>query len=138
MNRDGGVADYSQACGIIEGKLFGFRINSAELKKAHVAWLNHFVVPILVDGGSITVVGEASRTVSAGHNRALSVRRAQSVVAHLQRQVGLVRSRCGAVDAESISGVGESAAAAAGLRDGTEDGFYRAVRIRAWGKPTPP
>lgn len=134
-NRDGGVADYTDTCGIVEGKLYGFAVNSVELKEQHIRWLDEFVVPILEDGGSVSLVGEASRTGSASYNKLLSQRRAQKVLEHLQLQQRTAFSR---YDLGSVSAVGELAAKKAGLRDGTEDAFYRAVLVRAWGKPNVP
>src|SRR5690606_28763152 len=123
--------DYSETDGIIEAKLWGFGVNSAELRERHAEWLDDFVVPILADGGSLALVGEASRSGAAAHNRVLSIRRAKGVLEHLRRSVGVVRhvdaTTSNGFDVRSVGGVGETAAAAAGRRDGTEDAFYRAV-----------
>ncbi|NNF38175.1 MAG: OmpA family protein, partial [Gemmatimonadetes bacterium] len=82
--RGGRVADYTEAWEQEEAKLYDFGINSAQLGEAHRRWLSNRVVPILVRGGSITVVGEASRTGSFRHNDALSLRRAKAVLAYLR------------------------------------------------------
>jgi len=142
MDRNGAVADYSETCGIVEAKLWGFGVNSAELRKRHAEWLDDFVVPILADGGSIALVGEASRSGAASHNQVLSIRRAKGVLEHLRRAVGVVRhvdaTGSNGFDVRSVGGVGEAAAADAGRRDGTEEAFFRAVRVRAWSRPMPP
>ena len=41
-------------------------------------------------------------------------------------------------ETRSIEWAGESLAAAAGQEDGTEDAFFRAVRVVAWAHPAPP
>jgi hypothetical protein len=70
----------------------------------------------------------------------LSVNRAKSVLDYLRRRINGPLRYCDATQftANSVSGVGESSAEAAGQRDGTEDSYYRAVRIRAWYRPNPP
>jgi hypothetical protein len=124
---------------VVEGKLFAFGIAAAELRAGHIGWLDEYVVPILSSGGSVTLAGEASRTGSAGRNLGLSIRRAQSVLDHLRRRArGPVSSRQEVFEVSAIGGEGETAAAAAGLEDGSEAAFYRAVRVKAWGKPVPP
>jgi hypothetical protein len=83
------------------------------------------------------VVGYASRTGSPLHNLRLSTERANSVGKYLRFRAvgrGLVSVPAVTVNAS----VGESAAEAAGVKDGTEDALYRAVHVKAWSKPTPP
>ena len=120
-----------------EAKLVGFRVNSADLHLLHKIWLDDNVIPILVSGGGAVVVGYASRTGSPLHNLNLSTERANSVGKYLRFRAagrGLVSVPAVMVNAS----LGESAAAAAGVKDGTEDVFYRAVHLKAWSKPTPP
>lgn len=140
--RGGNVADFSRECGDVEAKLFGFGVNSAELRGRHIAWLDDYVVPILADGGSLSLVGEASRTGTNRHNQGLSVDRAHSVLEYVRRHVhGPVRGLDATMlpfEVPTFRGVGERAAARVGQRDGTEDAYYRAVRVRAWARPNPP
>jgi hypothetical protein len=55
------IADYSEKCGIVDAKIYRFRVNSAVLRSQHKDWLKDNVAPILAEGGGITLVGEASR-----------------------------------------------------------------------------
>lgn len=126
--------------GLHEGvgaRLHGFGIDDDQLRPAHKHWLDLHVVPLLAAGGSFALIGEASRTGSHSHNLALSRRRARNTVAYVQ---GSLLRRLVFVDATSSArfGAGELPAALAGQADGTESGYYRAVRVVVWSRPSPP
>ncbi|NNK61720.1 MAG: hypothetical protein HKO98_00800, partial [Gemmatimonadetes bacterium] len=112
-------------------------INDDQLRPVHKLWLDRHVVPLLSVGGSFALIGEASRTGSRSHNYKLSRRRARNTVAYVQGRLmrGFVF-----VDATSSAqiGAGEIPAALAGQINGTESSYYRAVRVVAWSRPTPP
>ena len=120
-----------------EAKLVGFRINSAELQLVHKTWLNDNIVPIMLDGGSAVLAGYASRSGSAAHNLKLSGRRAEAVAGHIR--IGAAGRGMLSMSAITVNpAFGETAAAAAGQKDGTEDALYRAVHVKAWRKPVLP
>lgn len=136
----GDVEDRSTVSGRVQGRLFDFPVNSAQLGSRHMAWLDDHVIPMISAGGSATVTGEASRTGAADHNLSLSRRRARSVVSYVSRYA---RGTARCSDTTSRHGVtargdGESGAEAIGQRDGMEDGFFRAVRVVASWQPVPP
>lgn len=117
---------------VVSGRLMNFRVNSAALRPDHKQWLNDYVVPVLRNGGALTIVGHASRSGSASYNERLSLRRAQAVQKFLQQRVGRpFRVR-------RMDGEGESAAAARGIRDGRELGYDRAVTLFSSPRPVPP
>lgn len=134
----GGVDDKSTSSHDVQAKLWGFAVNSADLKDVHKRWLSDYVLPILKDGGSVSLVGEASRTGSSQHNLALSKRRASNIAAYLYFVSGTHFAVNIAHGGRTDLGFGEAAAAWAGHADGTEDAYFRAVRVRAWKKPAPP
>lgn len=133
------VVDQSTKTGVIELRLCDFPINSSKLRPSHVTVLGDRIAPLLAKGGSISILGLASRSGSSSHNQRLSERRAQSVIEQLKllaRRNVNAKNHTGKI--KSVAGVGESAAAKAGQRDGTEDAFYRAVLIKAWARRVPP
>lgn len=134
---EGSVADYSEP-GRIEGRLYDFRIDSDTVLLMHSLWLKDHVVPVLSAGGSVAIIGLTSRSGPAAHNLKLSERRANAVLTSLRSRVfGPMPYRLGTGFALSF-GVGESNARQAGQKNGTEDGFYRAVLVTAWHNPNPP
>ena len=133
---DAGVLDLSEP-GMTEAMLVGFRIGSAELHLLHKIWLDDNIVPIMVEGGGATIAGYASRSGSAGRNMQLSAERSKSVANYVRTKTagrGLLLVPGITLD----PALGESAAKAAGQKDGTEDPYYRAVHVKAWRKPVPP
>jgi len=139
LNSEGSVLDYSES-DVVEATLVGFDINSQRLHLAHRIWLDENIVPILNEGGGVAIVGHASRSGSAIHNLKLSIARAKAVAAHLRQKVvngGTIAVSGSPINANT-AGLGESAAADAGVKDGTEDRYSRAVQIRAWRKAVPP
>lgn len=130
------IVIFSSGSANVSAKLIGFKINSAILEFEHALWLDGHVVPLLLSGGSISLLGSASRSGSSTHNLGLSKKRATSVLSYLRHMTGgLFRSR---VDVDMNEGVGEKFAAWAGHADGKEDAAYRAVFLVAWNKPVPP
>ena len=128
---DGEVTD-SSAGPLVHGVLHHFAIGGAALSQAQRNWLNHKVAPLLRRGGSVSLVGQASRSGGEGFNKRLSEKRADAVRLHLEKQA----NQC--FQYAYFGGVGESAAAQAGQADGTEDGQYRAVVVLAHAKTEPP
>ena len=66
--------------------LHHFGISSAVLAQAHREWLTQKVEPLLRSGGSISIIGQASRSGSAKFNEALSEKRANAVRQFLEQQ----------------------------------------------------
>lgn len=110
-----------------------FTINDHQLKSGHLNALRNYVFPVLVAGGSATIVGMASRTGSKQHNLQLSRRRASSVSNQLLAYTGPVQNRL-----RTVFGVGETAATLGLMADDTESELYRAVAISVWSKELPP
>lgn len=113
--------------------LYDFSINGFQLRAGHLDALKNYVFPVLVAGGSATIVGMASRTGSKQHNLQLSRRRANSASRQLIAYVGPVENRL-----RTVSGVGEAAATIGLMADDTESDLYRAVAISVWSKAVPP
>ena len=128
-----GIEERAADRSTVEAHLHGFDVNSDRVPQVHQEWLKHHVVPLLAAGGSVTVVGMASRTGKGSLNQALSERRADAVIKCLR-----AASQGRGVAVRFKYGVGESEAAHAGQADGTESSYYRAVQISAWDKPVPP
>jgi hypothetical protein len=67
--------------------LFNFDIDDATVKREHQDWLNSVLVPRLKAAPSpVRLVGSASRSGTAGHDRALSEQRVNAVRDHLLRR----------------------------------------------------
>jgi hypothetical protein len=79
------VSPPSQANGSgIAASLFNFDIDDATVKREHQDWLNTFLVPRLkVVPAPVRLVGSASRSGTADHDRDLSERRVNAVRDHL-------------------------------------------------------
>lgn len=116
----------------IAGRLWDFELNKWALRHRHKQWLDQEILPLLNNGGSVSVEGQASRTGLSGHNRRLSWARAQAVLRYLRENT---HRAFGVRYQESR---GEERAAEAGQADNTEDDWYRAVRVSAWSRPIPP
>ena len=136
-NKSENVSEIPEVVDGVAAQLHGFGVNNDELRQTHKLWLDNHVVPILEAGGSFVVVGEASRTGSQSHNFKLSKRRARNTIEYLRSQLN---GRLNFSDITSLIplGAGEVPAALNGQIDGTESSYYRAVRIAAWLKSTPP
>ena len=113
-------------------RLSHFKIGSHTLHHAHLPFLRSEVIPVLDKGGSILLMGMASRSGSAATNQALSQRRTDEVLRNLRT---LTKVNFKVV---VNTGVGELAAQAENVRDGNEDPYWRAVQIVYWDKPEPP
>jgi hypothetical protein len=114
--------------------LYNFDVDGDNLKPEHQAALRQMVVPRLSTGGSVAIIGLASRTGSYGHNQRLSERRARNVFSFLQANVpgGNFPVKGFTASGKQVSGPtgwGELKAKDEGERNGTEDRRFRAVCI---------
>ena len=114
--------------------IYNFDIDGDELKEGHREALTSAVVPILssTSGGSVSIVGLASRTGRVAHNDALSGRRARRTLDFLRHAVPR------GFPARQVTGFGERKAAQEGVPDGTEDERFRSVVIFTARGPLPP
>jgi len=112
--------------------LFNFDLDSDALKHEHRIGLLDGVVPQLRAGGSLSVVGLASRSGARAHNRALSGGRAERVLAFLRHEVP------NGFAAKQVVGFGELKAAEEGQPNGTEDPRFRSVIVLVGRGPEPP
>jgi hypothetical protein len=103
--------------------LYNFDIDGDRLKPEHEAFLMSEVVPTLRNGGSITIVGLASRAGDPDHNQALSEDRAKYTLKFLQRAVPT------GFNVRRVTGFGERQAALERNPDGTENPLFRSVVI---------
>ena len=132
MAPPGKIQEYrSQAPDTIAAKLFNFEVGKFAIKPEHSNWLMSVVVPKLRDGGSLTIIGLASRTGSDDFNMQLSQNRLRAVIDLLRKQVPDFK-----VALEVAKG--ERAAMYAGETDGVENESWRGVIISVWNKPNPP
>lgn len=132
MSGPGQVRVLERYTDALEALIFNFDIDQFTLKSEHEQWFKDNVVSYLQRGGSITVVGLASRTGTAAHNMALSQRRLTAIINFLRKQ-----SPNNFQVAVALA-VGEGLAASAGARDGTEDERWRAALISVWSRQKPP
>lgn len=134
-----GVSEYQEP-DAVHGRLYGFGIGSYGLTTTHTNWLDDHIVPLIIHGGSVSVVGEASRSGSDEDNEELSEKRAEAVVAYLRRAISRQARASGhhGFRVTSVVGEGERPAETAGLIDGDENSYYRAVRVIAWSYPIRP
>lgn len=132
MTSPGKIQEYlSNTPGTTSAKLYDFDVGKARVKAEHESWLNSVVVPLLRRGGSVTIIGLASRTGSDDFNMELSEKRNAAVLAVLRKQVPTF-------NVSQQVAKGESAAKFAGEKDGTERNTWRAVIISVWNRPDPP
>jgi hypothetical protein len=136
----GKVALYPPVGAETHALLYNFDIDDETLKQHHVSFLERQVIPTLAAGGNVVVTGMCSRSGSIAHNLKLSRQRAKQVVDFLGRRTNIGRVSSSEVTFAS-QGVGEGAAAVAGLKDGSEEETYRAVYVivspKVITKPTP-
>jgi hypothetical protein len=131
MASRGKIYEYGYG-GVTTAKLYNFDVNKFDLKTEHYNWLISVVTPKLRNGGSISILGLASRSGADALNMTLSENRMRAVVNLLRQQVP--NNFKVAIELA----VGERAAMFAGVKDGVEQEGWRGVVISAWDKPTPP
>jgi hypothetical protein len=112
--------------------IYNFDIGGDEPKREHRVFLIQAAVPVLQGGGSVSIVGLASRRGSTASNQALSERRASRTLQILRDAV----PKKFAVN--KVIGVGEMKAQREGYRDNTEDPRFRSVILFVTPDPTPP
>jgi hypothetical protein len=133
MASPGKIQEYgSRAPDTIAAKLFNFEIGKFAIKPEHSNWLISVVAPKLRAGGSLTIIGLASRTGSDNFNMQLSQNRLRAVIDLLRKQV----TNDFKIALEVAKG--ERAAMYAGEMDGVENESWRGVIISVWNKPEPP
>src|SRR5262245_33863124 len=86
MRSRGKVYEYGQG-EVITAKLYNFGIGKFDIKPEHRDWLQAVVAPKLRSGGSMAIVGLASRTGSDAMNMKLSENRLHAAVDLLRKQV---------------------------------------------------
>ncbi len=112
--------------------LYNFDTGSSQLKDEHMTFLKSEVVPTLRGGGSVTVVGSASRLGAEARNQDLSERRAKATLDFLRRAAPHSFRAAPAI------GVGEDQAAIEHYADGNNDERFRAVLVFLSSGPVPP
>jgi hypothetical protein len=114
---------------------YNFGKNSDIVKYEHLNGLVRHIAPVLDQGGSVTLIGMASRTGPEGFNVRLSRARAASMLSALARIVG---DRGKAAHAKLGISEGSANAARAGNAPGFENPRFRAVSITAALSSDPP
>lgn len=112
--------------------LYNFKVDGFQLKPQHQDYLRVFVAPKLHQGGSVSIVGLASRTGNMGHNERLSEARANSVLDFLRHSVPK------GFPVREFKAFGERKARFDGVRNGVEDERYRSVVLFMSAGPQPP
>jgi len=112
--------------------LFNFDIDGAALKHVHHDFLRMYVEPVLKRGGSVTIVGLASRTGKRRHNHLLSEQRARATLAYLRQRVR------NDFHVNQLVWYGERKAELEGYDDETEDPRFRSVILFTSDNPNPP
>jgi len=117
----------------IWGRLSNFDTGSAVLKLEHTTFLEANVVPILRAGGSLRLIGLASRLGNSDHNKMLSRYRLDGAIAFLRAAApgGFLVAR----DEPD----GEQAARWAGVADDHDNNeAWRSIIFSAWRRHDPP
>jgi hypothetical protein len=112
--------------------LYNFDIDGPQLKPEHERFLQYFVMPTLRSGGSISIVGLASRSGSFSHNERISTQRAECVRSFLRMSVPNDFS------VREFKAFGERVAKREHQRDGSEHERYRSVVLFLSAGPQPP
>ena len=112
--------------------LYNFDVDASQLKFDHQRALQDSVIPTLRNGGSVSIVGLASRSGSFSHNDRLSLQRAEGVRTFLQKSIP------SGFSVREFKAFGERTAQREHQRDGSEDERYRSVVLFLSSGPQPP
>lgn len=112
--------------------LYNFDIGGDELKREHQLYLRGEATTPLRVGGSVSIVGLASRTGSVAHNQALSERRASRTLDYLREAI----PNRFAVD--QLVAFGEMSMKREGYHDRVENPRFRSVILFVSSGPKPP
>ncbi len=118
---------------ITEARLTNFEMGSTSLTMGHMLTLDRWIVPILVGGGSVSIMG----INSVGEN--IAMKRAISVFDYLNAWAKGVSAKVGTVYSSSDldRALAPQVDTLKKMAD-SEDPLYRAVQIAAWRASTPP
>lgn len=119
--------------GGIWGRLYNFDTGSVHVKTEHQTFLREKVAPILIAGGSLRLIGLASRLDDPGRNKILSRHRVDAVIAALRstvhRSFSITRNEA----------AGEQEAINHGVRNERDNSeIWRSVIFSAWNRFDPP
>jgi len=124
---------------VVRAWLFNFDVDGATLKfPEHTNLLKQAIGPVIRDGGSIKLLGLASTTGTAEHDKQLGDRRMKEVEnfrIHFGNRFKVHESRFGGKQMALAFG---DAHLKGGTRDNTESELWRAVVINAWNRGVPP
>ena len=132
MAGPGHIFVFEQNPSMIRARLSNFDLSQARLKPEHEHWLTQHALGFLHRGGSLRVIGLASRNGDPGFNLRLSRRRADAVV-HFLRAREHKSFKVALNEA-----LGEEAARIARLPNGNDDERWRSVILSVWDRPEPP
>ena len=132
MAGPGHIFVFEQNPSMIRARLSNFDLSQARLKPEHENWLTQHALGFLHRGGSLRVIGLASRSGDPGFNLRLSRRRADAVV-HFLRAREHKSFKVALNEA-----LGEDAARIAHLPNGNDDERWRSVIVSVWDRPDPP
>lgn len=132
MSGPGRIHIFERNSAMARARLSNFEIARTALKPEHMRWLDEVAVPLLERGGSLRVIGLASRSGGTHLNISLSRGRADAVISYLR---GRVRANFAISRNEAQ---GEDGARLLGVPDGTEDERWRSVILSVWDRPQPP
>lgn len=112
--------------------LFDFDIDGYTVKSAHMSLIREKFTPVLNAGGSVTIIGNASRTGAEASNTRLSASRANSVLSYLKQVTGNK-----AFPVSAFKGVGTQTARNQGQAANSENPYYRSVYVAVRKKDEP-
>lgn len=115
--------------------LFDYDSGKAEIKSAHMKYVKEKVVPILTKGGSLTVIGMASRFGNEAANKSLSSQRARQALTFLKSLAPKIASNIYEV---TVKGAGTTVAKNQLQPEGSDNERYRSVYVSVWNKKEPP
>lgn len=113
--------------------LYNFDTDGKDLKLEHTDFLKDKAVPVLRNGGSVTLIGLTDRAGSREHNQKLSEARVAETIKFLRGEVPT-----GFNVRNDTAGYGERAAELEGQKDGVANDRFRTVLLFLSDAPEPP
>ncbi|MBA8879193.1 hypothetical protein [Phyllobacterium myrsinacearum] len=118
---------------IIEARLTNFEMGATSLTTGHMLTLDRWIVPVLVGGGSVSIIG----INSVGEN--IAMKRANAVYDYLNAWIKGVNAKVGTMYASSgLDQTSPPQVDTLTTMADSKDPLHRAVQVAAWKGSTPP
>jgi hypothetical protein len=116
--------------------LYDYDSGSANVKSAHMTYMKTKILPVLSKGGSLTIIGMASRCGNEATNSSLSSTRARQALAYVT-QIAPKNVKSKMYEA-AVAGAGTTVAKNQLQPAGSDNERYRSVYMSVWNKSDPP